>query len=164
MNGNQEEKNSIMDLSTVSSIRDNIKGILDKYDAFAISREKTEDSIISILLLAILEKEKPENVKRVMEFDYSKLADALLKKDPIALEQFTEKLMNIPMKELAKVNENEIAAHTTIAIGTIEVMEKDLIIKALENHKGKRKYAAQELGISERTLYRKLNEYNLEKL
>lgn len=39
--------------------------------------------------------------------------------------------------------------------------EKEMIIKAIEKHKGKRKYAAIELGISERTLYRKLNEYNI---
>ena len=39
--------------------------------------------------------------------------------------------------------------------------EKEMIIKAIEKHKGKRKYAAQELGISERTLYRKNNEYNI---
>ena len=39
--------------------------------------------------------------------------------------------------------------------------EKEMIIKAIEKHKGKRKYAAQELGISERTLYRKINEYNI---
>ena len=40
--------------------------------------------------------------------------------------------------------------------------EKEMIIKALEKHKGKRKYAAEELGISERTLYRKINEYGIE--
>ncbi|HWY38695.1 MAG TPA: sigma-54 dependent transcriptional regulator [Bacteroidia bacterium] len=40
--------------------------------------------------------------------------------------------------------------------------EKEMIIKALEKHKGKRKYAAEELGISERTLYRKINEYHIE--
>lgn len=39
--------------------------------------------------------------------------------------------------------------------------EKDLIKKALQKHKNKRKYAAEELGISERTLYRKIKEYNL---
>lgn len=39
--------------------------------------------------------------------------------------------------------------------------EKDLICKALERHKGKRKDAAKELGISERTLYRKINEYKI---
>jgi DNA-binding NtrC family response regulator len=42
--------------------------------------------------------------------------------------------------------------------------EKELIIKALKKHKGKRKDAATDLGISERTLYRKLKEYDLEDL
>jgi transcriptional regulator with PAS, ATPase and Fis domain len=41
--------------------------------------------------------------------------------------------------------------------------EKELISKALIKYKGKRKYAAKELGISERTLYRKIKEYNIEK-
>ncbi len=40
--------------------------------------------------------------------------------------------------------------------------ESDLIKKALRKHKGKRKAAAQELGISERTLYRKIKDLNLE--
>lgn len=44
---------------------------------------------------------------------------------------------------------------------SLEDREKELIQKALEKHKGKRKYAAAELGISERTLYRKIKEYNL---
>ncbi|WP_346862810.1 sigma-54 dependent transcriptional regulator [uncultured Draconibacterium sp.] len=39
--------------------------------------------------------------------------------------------------------------------------EIELIKKALEKHRGKRKYAAQELGISERTLYRKIKEYEI---
>ncbi|RKR85635.1 regulatory Fis family protein [Mucilaginibacter gracilis] len=39
--------------------------------------------------------------------------------------------------------------------------ESDLIRKALKKHRGKRKLAAQELGISERTLYRKIKELNL---
>lgn len=44
---------------------------------------------------------------------------------------------------------------------SLEQTEKDLICKALERHKGKRKDAAKELGISERTLYRKINEYKI---
>ncbi|MBK7128355.1 MAG: sigma-54-dependent Fis family transcriptional regulator [Crocinitomicaceae bacterium] len=44
---------------------------------------------------------------------------------------------------------------------SLEDREKELIKKALEKHRGKRKYAAQDLGISERTLYRKIKEYNL---
>lgn len=40
--------------------------------------------------------------------------------------------------------------------------EKELIIKALKKHKSKRKDAASDLGISERTLYRKLKEYDID--
>ncbi|MDF1867083.1 MAG: sigma-54 dependent transcriptional regulator [Saprospiraceae bacterium] len=43
----------------------------------------------------------------------------------------------------------------------LEEMEKDLIKKALRKHKGRRKDAASDLGISERTLYRKIKEYEL---
>lgn len=45
---------------------------------------------------------------------------------------------------------------------SIEEKEKELIKKALEKNHGKRKLAALDLGISERTLYRKLKEYHLE--
>lgn len=44
---------------------------------------------------------------------------------------------------------------------SLEDREKELIQKALDKHRGKRKYAAEELGISERTLYRKIKEFNL---
>lgn len=40
--------------------------------------------------------------------------------------------------------------------------EKELIIKALKKHRGKRKDASADLGISERTLYRKLKEYSID--
>ncbi|RMG78746.1 MAG: sigma-54-dependent Fis family transcriptional regulator [Bacteroidetes bacterium] len=43
----------------------------------------------------------------------------------------------------------------------LEEMEKDLIKRALKKHGGRRKDAALDLGISERTLYRKIKEYNL---
>lgn len=46
---------------------------------------------------------------------------------------------------------------------SLEDAEKDLIRKALQRNRGKRKAAADELKISERTLYRKIKEYGLEK-
>ncbi len=45
---------------------------------------------------------------------------------------------------------------------SIEKKEKELIIKALQKNNNKRKYAAQDLGISERTLYRKIKQYEIE--
>lgn len=44
----------------------------------------------------------------------------------------------------------------------LDDVEKDMIRKALEKHHGKRKSAAQDLNISERTLYRKIKEYGLD--
>ncbi len=46
----------------------------------------------------------------------------------------------------------------------VDDMEKELIKKALEKHAGKRKYAAMDLKISERTLYRKIKEYGLDNI
>lgn len=47
---------------------------------------------------------------------------------------------------------------------SLEKKEKELIIKALKKNNNKRKYAAEDLGISERTLYRKIKQYELENL
>ncbi|MEP0984118.1 sigma-54 dependent transcriptional regulator [Ekhidna sp.] len=47
---------------------------------------------------------------------------------------------------------------------SLEKKEKELIIKALRKNNNKRKYAAEDLGISERTLYRKIKQYELENL
>jgi len=61
-----------------------------------------------------------------------------------------------------KEEENNYQVHEEVEESlSLEGREKELIEKALTKHKGKRKYAASELGISERTLYRKIKEYNL---
>jgi len=57
-------------------------------------------------------------------------------------------------------NDNVIEIEESLSLAD---KEKELIIKALDKYKGKRKYAAKELGISERTLYRKIKEYNIDK-
>ena len=60
-------------------------------------------------------------------------------------------------------NNNDIHQHEDVE-ESLSIMdkEKELIIKALKKHKGKRKDASLDLGISERTLYRKLKEYDIE--
>jgi transcriptional regulator with PAS, ATPase and Fis domain len=55
--------------------------------------------------------------------------------------------------------ELEEAKHESLSL---QNNEKDLIIKALEKHKGRRNKAADELGISQRTLYRKIKQYDLD--
>jgi DNA-binding NtrC family response regulator len=72
--------------------------------------------------------------------------------------------------QLSTSNNEMIISDRNSNINTIEVeeslsiveKEKELIEKALKKHRGRRKNAAKELGISERTLYRKIKEYELE--
>ncbi len=59
-----------------------------------------------------------------------------------------------PIQEVETVEEEESLS--------LEDVEKEMIRKALEKHNGRRKNAAADLKISERTLYRKIKEYNLE--
>lgn len=59
------------------------------------------------------------------------------------------------------VNNGPVAHHEIEESLSLEDREVELITKALQKHRGKRKNAAKELGISERTLYRKIKEYNI---
>jgi len=65
-------------------------------------------------------------------------------------------LMENPAEE-EPIHESEVLEESL----SLEKKEIDFIKKALEKHKGKRKDAAKDLGISERTLYRKIKEYNI---
>jgi DNA-binding NtrC family response regulator len=60
--------------------------------------------------------------------------------------------INPPLTDHVEVEEESLS---------IEGREKELIIKALEKYRGRRKNASKELGISERTLYRKIKEYGI---
>ncbi|MFM9021547.1 MAG: sigma-54 interaction domain-containing protein [Sediminibacterium sp.] len=61
------------------------------------------------------------------------------------------------------LHDDEIHQHVEVE-ESLNIMdkEKELILKALKKHKGKRRDASNDLGISERTLYRKLKEYDIE--
>lgn len=70
---------------------------------------------------------------------------------------------NPAMQPVLLPHDGEIHNHEDVE-ESLNIMdkEKELIIKALKKHKGKRKDAASDLGISERTLYRKLKEYDID--
>ena len=63
--------------------------------------------------------------------------------------------------ELEKIEDIEHEEDENLSL---EKREKELIIKALRKNNNKRKYAANDLGISERTLYRKIKQFDLEDL
>lgn len=70
-----------------------------------------------------------------------------------------EKLVRISRETLEDIQDTQEITEESLSLSDKEI---ELIRKALEKHSGKRKYAANELGISERTLYRKIKEYNIE--
>ncbi len=57
------------------------------------------------------------------------------------------------------IQDTEVYVEETLSLDEVE---KDMIKRALAKHNGKRRGAAADLNISERTLYRKIKEYNLE--
>ncbi|PCI97788.1 MAG: sigma-54-dependent Fis family transcriptional regulator [Flavobacteriales bacterium] len=70
----------------------------------------------------------------------------------------------IPKEELLDTEggrsvQNELVVEESLSLAD---KEKEMIIKALKKYSGKRKKAAEELGISERTLYRKIKEYSID--
>lgn len=68
---------------------------------------------------------------------------------------------NTTPKVLTNNNESKTMVIEAEENLSLQEIEEDMIKKALLKHKGKRKNAAKELGISERTLYRKINEYSI---
>ncbi|HEY5917873.1 MAG TPA: sigma-54 dependent transcriptional regulator [Chryseolinea sp.] len=74
-------------------------------------------------------------------------------------------VLNLKPSEASNVQDEEVHDISHEAEDdslSIEKKEKELIIRALRKNSNKRKYAARDLGISERTLYRKIKQYDLE--
>ncbi|MFA8301160.1 MAG: sigma-54 interaction domain-containing protein [Hyphomicrobiales bacterium] len=78
-------------------------------------------------------------------------------------QEFDENFGDIKIQKPAEVAIDEPIAHSEVVEESLSIQKKeiDLIRRALQKHNGKRKNAAKELGISERTLYRKIKEYDI---
>ena len=89
---------------------------------------------------------------------YTPTGNAMVSKSaPISTEYEYEIHPAVRVTNPSDIEDSEIVEESL----SIEEKEKELIQKALEKYKGRRKNAANELGISERTLYRKIKEYDL---
>lgn len=138
-------------------------------------QEHTKDFSERDLLYKVLFDMKKDIV------DLKKLVFGIISNDGISpeIQQDNEGIINKlthDFKNLDKVDEEplyhemyEDASTTHIAhseviedLLSLEKQEMEMIRRALDKHRGKRKNAALELGISERTLYRKIKEYGLE--
>ena len=88
------------------------------------------------------------------------LVERLVRSDNTAAEPAPARLALPEARPAPYALEPEDDAETEEVL-SLQDSERDLIRKALEKHRNRRKNAAQELGISERTLYRKIKEYGL---
>ncbi len=113
----------------------------------------------------VLELLNDQGDKSKMAKDHAELFEDL-HHDSGAVAHDHHRVLNIPTPSdpSAEVVEDvhDIAHETEDDSLSIEKKEKELIIRALRKNNNKRKYAARDLGISERTLYRKIKQYELE--
>ncbi len=119
----------------------------------------------------VLEVMKSESPSKEIIKDHSNLFEDIDQEVPPTLKAEEPVLLNLnngtssPGYDDHNTTEIQDIAHETEEEElSLEKIEKELIIKALRKNNNKRKYAAQDLGISERTLYRKIKQYELEDL
>jgi len=72
-----------------------------------------------------------------------------------------DQIQVVPIERRVKNSQFDYAEAINVESLSIHDKELELIKKSLEKNKGRRKLAAKELGISERTLYRKIKQFNL---
>jgi len=119
---------------------------------FDMKRDMTE---LKKLVLDIMEnKESPITGDHAKIFRnlYDDDSGNYVSKEPVS------KHIHIESVEKENIQDTEEFVEESLSL---EDKEIEMIKKALDKNKGKRKYAAQELGISERTLYRKIKEYDI---
>jgi transcriptional regulator with PAS, ATPase and Fis domain len=122
----------------VTELKKLVNGIISEedFDAGAVSEQS---SIV-------------DNLETIAEKEHDEKTTALL------IKPTTD-----PTKDLVYSNVEDISHETESEESlSLEEKEKELIMKALKKNNNKRKYAAKDLGISERTLYRKIKQFEIE--
>jgi DNA-binding NtrC family response regulator len=118
---------------------------------------KNDVNDLKKLVLEIMQK-GTENAE--MQQDNAQIIQKLYQSvEPVAQEGKQGKKFEISRPKDDIIQDTEEIIEESLSL---EEKEKELIKKALNKHNGKRKYAAVELGISERTLYRKIKEYDIQ--
>ena len=98
------------------------------------------------------ESEKIDDIQSLLPRKFNEMENSNNENDSLSDDNFEHKNDKYSFAE-------EITEEETLSL---QDKELELIIKALERNNGRRKAAAKELGISERTLYRKIKQYDLE--
>ena len=158
-----------------------LKNITERISVIEENRDISADVLRFYLPNLEIEKfpvlVKQDNEQKIFNSEREILYQVLfdMKKDVTELKKLVHEIMNgnvqmpavdesaysqpRPLHHVQSIQEAEAYEEETLSL---EDVEKDMIRKALEKHNGRRKNAASDLKISERTLYRKIKEYNLE--
>ncbi|SHI42442.1 transcriptional regulator [Tangfeifania diversioriginum] len=175
-------KNITEQISIIEENRDVTADVLRKYlpDSSssrlpALFSKKEEASYASereILYKVLFDMKRDMNDLKKLVLDLMENKESPISGDQARIIQnlYDDGEDNLPQREHASkplqinhLDKNNIQDTEEIVEESLSLEEKEieLIKKALEKHNGKRKYAARELGISERTLYRKIKEYDI---
>ena len=161
-----------------------LKNIVERISVIEENRDITADTLrmhlpnITMEKLPVLALQHSDDQKifsSEREILYQVLFD--MRKDVTELKKLVHDIMNgnirmdslehgvypPPTVHASNIRQSSIQdAETVEEMLSMEDLEKDAIRKALERHGGRRKHAATDLQISERTLYRKIKEFGLE--
>ena len=155
----RELKNFVQNLSVLEKEKNISKSkIVDylssKNQNLPIIKSNIEDNDFSereILYKVLFDMKKDLN-------HLKKITDELIGKNKINKDDYDENILQVDNFYKKEMKEEEYFIEQNLSLFE---HEKNLISKALNKHNGKRKNAAKDLGISERTLYRKIKELNL---
>lgn len=144
----------------------NLPALLSKKDEAGFSNEreilykilfdmKKDMTDLKKLVLNIMEKEE-----QVISADQEQIIRDLYSSEEIGFSSREQSAQPVPIPHIDKrqIQDTEEVIEESLSL---EEKELEMIKKALQKHNGKRKNAAEELGISERTLYRKIKEHNI---
>ena len=153
----RELKNFVQNISVLEKEKNIDYQTVSKYlpkndNNFHIVKSKNEDNDLNereILYKVLFDMKRDLN-------HLKKVTDEIILKSENSNSIHNEKILNVGEIEKKESSSNSI--ENTLSLFD---NEKNLIIRALKKNFGKRKNAAKDLGISERTLYRKIKEFNL---
>ena len=155
----RELKNFVQNLSVLEKEKNISKSKIVNYlssknQNLPIIKSNMEDNDFSereILYKVLFDMKKDLN-------HLKKITDELIGKNKINKDDYDENILQVDNFYKKEMKEEEYFIEQNLSLFE---HEKNLISKALNKHNGKRKNAAKDLGISERTLYRKIKELNL---
>jgi len=163
----RELKNIVERISVIEEVRDITADVLrmhlpnlsmEKLPVLALHQlddRKIFSSEREILYQVLFDMKNDVNELKKLVHD---IMNSNVQMEPMAYDNFTSSSVHQPNIRHSSILDAETVEETL----SLEDVEKDMIRKALDRHSGRRKNAASDLQISERTLYRKIKEFGLE--